>query len=61
MSLKELQDYIGLDSLHYLSLEGLIESTIAGNADERETFCKACFDGCYPVPVDEGVSKGCLE
>ena len=61
MSLKELQDYIGLDSLHYLSLEGLIESTIAGNESERETFCKACFDGCYPVAVDEGVSKGCLE
>jgi len=61
MSLKELQEFIGLDSLHYLSLEGLVESTISGNEGEKETFCKACFDGCYPISVEDGVSKECLE
>jgi amidophosphoribosyltransferase len=61
MSIKELQAYIGLDSLHYLSLEGLLESTTDGRAGDKALFCKACFDGCYPVPVEAGVSKGCLE
>jgi amidophosphoribosyltransferase len=60
-SVKELEAFIGLDSLHYLSLEGLLEATTAGNPAERDQFCKACFDGLYPVPVEAGVSKGCLE
>jgi len=61
MSIRELQAYIGLDSLHYLSLEGLLESTTDGHDEEKKLFCTACFDGCYPVPVEAGVSKGCLE
>ena len=41
---------LGLDSLGYLSIEGLLESTSAS----RKGFCLACFDGEYPViPVDE--------
>ena len=59
MSVKALGDYLGLDSLHYLSLPGLLEST--GVPDPETCFCKACFDGCYPVSFDEGVSKDCLE
>ena len=50
MSVKELRDFLGLDSLHYLSLHGLLEST--GVEDPEECFCKACFDGCYPVEFD---------
>jgi amidophosphoribosyltransferase len=60
-SVQELQSYIGLDSLHYLSLEGLLESTTPGNPAEKTQFCKACFDGHYPIPVEAGVSKACLE
>lgn len=55
----ELRDYLGLDSLHYLSLEGLLEST--GVSDPRRRFCKACFDGDYPVGFDECLTKDCLE
>ncbi|HIQ36733.1 MAG TPA: amidophosphoribosyltransferase, partial [Desulfocapsa sulfexigens] len=36
---------LGLDSLHYLSIEGLVEAT----GLSREDFCLACFDGKYPV------------
>ena len=58
-SVEELKDYLGLDSLHYLSIEGLLQST--GIENPEQNFCKACFDGCYPVSFDEWVSKDCLE
>ena len=40
-------------------LEGLLEST--GIEHPRRHFCKACFDGCYPVAFDQDISKDCLE
>ena len=58
-SVEELKDYLGLDSLHYLSIEGLLQSTGIENPEQH--FCKACFDGCYPVSFDDMVSKHCLE
>jgi amidophosphoribosyltransferase len=59
MSVKELTDHLGLDSLYYLSIEGLLEAS--GIANPRENFCKACFDGSYPVAFDEDLTKECLE
>jgi amidophosphoribosyltransferase len=59
MTVSELKDHLGLDSLHYLSLRGLLEST--GVENPEDSFCKACFDGCYPVEFDENLSKNCLE
>jgi amidophosphoribosyltransferase len=58
-SVEALKDYLGLDSLHYLSIEGLLQSTGIENPERH--FCKACFDGCYPVSFDEMLSKDCLE
>jgi len=58
-SIEELRKFLDLDTLHYLSLEGLLESTGADN--EENSFCKACFDGCYPVSFDESLTKDCLE
>jgi amidophosphoribosyltransferase len=58
-SVAELKNYLGLDSLYYLSIEGLLKST--GIENPERNFCKACFDGCYPVSFDEMVSKDCLE
>jgi amidophosphoribosyltransferase len=55
----ELCRLLGLDTLHYLSIDGLLEATGVRGAENR--FCKACFDGCYPVRFDESLSKGCLE
>ena len=59
LSVEELREYLGLDSLHYLSIDGLLQSTGVENANDF--FCKACFDGCYPVEFDEHLSKDCLE
>jgi amidophosphoribosyltransferase len=58
-SVEELKELLGLDSLAYLSLAGLLEST--GIKNPENNFCKACFDGCYPVEFDEQLSKDCLE
>ena len=58
-SVEALNDYLGLDSLHYLSIAGLLQAT--GIENPEHYFCKACFDGCYPVSFDEQVSKDCLE
>ena len=59
MTVEKLKDFLNLDSLHYLSLEGLLSST--GIEHPEDNFCKACFDGCYPVSFDEDLSKDCLE
>ena len=53
----EIRDYTGLDTLGYLSIDNLVKAThIPG-----EALCLACFDGNYPVHIDEGFSKTCLE
>jgi amidophosphoribosyltransferase len=46
----EIRDYIGADSLAYLSIPGLMKAVGRGTIDE---FCRACFDGSYPVPVPQ--------
>ena len=58
-SVDELKEFLGLDSLYYLSINGLLHSTGIENPEKH--FCKACFDGCYPVHFDSEVSKHCLE
>jgi amidophosphoribosyltransferase len=49
--------FIGLDGLHYLSLEGMVEAT--GIA--ADSFCLACYTGRYPLPPPAGFGKFCLE
>ncbi|MBA7593828.1 Amidophosphoribosyltransferase [subsurface metagenome] len=53
----EIAQFIGVDSLGYLSIEGLIESV----ALPKELFCLACFTGDYPVPVQLEMEKLALE
>jgi amidophosphoribosyltransferase len=52
----EIRDYLGVDSLGYLSLDGLLACETNG-AD----FCRACFTGNYPVPVDPTAGKLAIE
>jgi len=58
-SIEKMTELLGLDSLCYLSLSGLLDST--GVESPENNFCKACFDGCYPVSFDDGIAKDCLE
>jgi len=43
MSIEEVRDYIGADTLAYLSIDGLLRSV----NDIDTKYCKACFDGEY--------------
>jgi len=58
-TVEELRDFLGLDSLYYLSIEGLLKATEFKIPENN--FCKACFDGCYPVAFDMQLTKDCLE
>jgi amidophosphoribosyltransferase len=56
-SVDEIRDFIGLDSLGYLDINNLVKATDI----PRDDLCLACFDGQYPVPIDENFTKTCLE
>jgi len=52
-SIEEIRDYIGADSLAYLSLEGLRAACAEG---EKTTYCTSCYTGIYPtefVPLEQ--------
>lgn len=52
-SVEEIRDYLDLDSLYYLSLEGLVEAT----GMDAEKFCLACFNGEYHIAPDQDFHK----
>ncbi|HET8713551.1 MAG TPA: amidophosphoribosyltransferase [Gemmatimonadales bacterium] len=52
-SLEEIRQHLGVDSLGYLSLEGM-KRAAGGNTAE---FCHACFSGDYPTEIPEDIRK----
>ena len=48
-TIDEIRESIGADSLHYISLDNLIEATNV----KKDNLCRACFDGVYPVELPE--------
>lgn len=56
MSVKEIAEQIGADSLGYLSIDGLLKSL-----EENKGFCLGCFNGIYPVSVPIETDKLHLE
>ncbi|HEX6643081.1 MAG TPA: amidophosphoribosyltransferase [Gemmatimonadales bacterium] len=51
-SVEEIRQYLGVDSLGYLSLEGMLGAA-GQRPGEPERFCHACFSGDYPTPIPE--------
>jgi amidophosphoribosyltransferase len=49
LAVEQVQASIGADSLGYISLDGLVESTTL----PAESLCRACFDGKYPIALPE--------
>jgi amidophosphoribosyltransferase len=52
-SVEEIRNYIGADSLAYLSLQGLRVACAEG---EKITYCTSCYTGIYPtefVPIEQ--------
>lgn len=56
-TVEQIRDFIGADTLGYLSLDGLLRSV----ALPRDNFCTACFTGNYPIPVQLEMDKLALE
>jgi amidophosphoribosyltransferase len=44
---EEIKQYLEVDSLGYLSIEGLLSVV----SEPKQNFCAACFNGEYPVPT----------
>jgi amidophosphoribosyltransferase len=52
-NMEEIKKYLRVDSLAYLSMEGLIKAV----GGKKEKYCMACFDGDYPVAFNEDQTK----
>ncbi|MEM6612942.1 MAG: amidophosphoribosyltransferase [Cyanobacteria bacterium P01_C01_bin.72] len=55
-SVKQIEERIGVDSLAYLSWEGMLKAT----QENTNNFCSACFTGDYPVTIPEDVKRSKL-
>ncbi len=56
LTVEEIRQHVGADSLHYLSLDGMMSAI--GTA---RGYCNACFTGRYPFHVHPGLSKNGFE
>ena len=56
-TIDEIKEFIGVDSLKYLSLDGMLNSMML----PKEEFCTACFTGNYPTTICKPPSKKALE
>ncbi len=59
LSIEEIRQYIGADSLGYLSLPGLVKAV----GVKKDRLCCACLDGKYPIPIpkEAKLSKNVFE
>ena len=54
MDLEAMNEWIGSDSLAFLSIGGLREAVSDVN---HPAFCEACFTGDYPVEIPEALAQ----
>ncbi|MDD5088014.1 MAG: phosphoribosyltransferase family protein, partial [bacterium] len=54
---EQIRDYLGVDSLAYLSVKGMLEATYS----DPGHFCTACFTGEYPVPLSEDQNESLFQ
>jgi amidophosphoribosyltransferase len=50
---EEIRQFLGVDSLHYLSYEGLISAT----GLPESMLCTSCFTGEYPVSIEDRMNE----
>jgi len=56
-SLEQIRDFLEVDSVGYLSLEGMLSCA----ALPKDHYCTACWAGKYPIPVDIILNKFSME
>ena len=50
----KMRDYMGVDSLEYMTVDEMLEAMVDHEPDQ---FCTACFSGEYPTEIDYSISK----
>ena len=60
MSEEEMRDHLGVDSLKFISLDGLYRAVgqVKGRDQASPQYCDACFSGEYPVKPTDMVEQG---
>ncbi|MFZ1290660.1 MAG: amidophosphoribosyltransferase [Melioribacteraceae bacterium] len=56
--IKKIENYLGVDSLSYMTLDQMLEAMVDHTPDN---FCTACFSGNYPIPVNTNFEKSAYE
>jgi amidophosphoribosyltransferase len=59
LSIEEIRQHIGADSLAFLSLEGMMSAI--GHDEADSGYCNACFTGRYPIEVADAQAKLAFE
>ena len=52
LTLEEIRDHIDCDTLHFLSLDGMMRAI-----GRQSGYCNACFTGVYPIDLDVQQTK----
>jgi amidophosphoribosyltransferase len=63
-TVEQIRQALEVDSLEYLSREGMLACVNNGRPDDgeqAERYCHACFSGDYPIPIDPEFSKDIFE
>jgi amidophosphoribosyltransferase len=60
MSEEEMRQWIGVDSLRFISLDGLYRAAgeAGGRDPEQPRYCDACFSGDYPISPSDKLEEG---
>ena len=56
--IEKIREYLGVDSIHYLSVKKMLASVPNGG---KRGYCTACFGGNYPAPIENVTDKNELE
>ena len=61
LSVEEMRDHIGADTLAFLSIDGLMRAVAGRDEGADDGYCNACFHGRYPLPITEAQAKLAFE
>jgi len=60
-SMDQIKEFLDVESIGYLSREGLLRGVSGEKKDLFGNFCTACWTGNYPTPISDETSKYKLE
>ena len=60
-SMDEIKEFLDVESIGYLSREGLLRAVSGDKANLNSNFCTACWSGDYPTPLFDEMDKFKLE